>query len=63
MKIDPSKIYYMPLIMGHVAPEQKNRVGFAYREIQYVGLQYQTDADAVRALLPDCYQPADESPP
>jgi acetoacetate decarboxylase len=60
MKIDPSKIYYMPLIMGQVAPEQKNRVGFAYREIQYVGLQYQTDADAVRALLPDCYQPADE---
>jgi hypothetical protein len=53
MKIDTNKFYIMPLIMGPVAPEQEKRVGMVYGEIQYVGLQYKTDPDAIRALLPD----------
>lgn len=60
MNIDPKKAYMMPLIMGPIAPERENRVGNVYHEIQYIGLQYQTDPEAMRALLPDCYKPAKE---
>ena len=60
MKIDLNKVYMMPLIMGPIAPEQENRIGLVYHEIQYVGLQYETDPNAVQALLPDCYRPAEK---
>jgi hypothetical protein len=60
MKIDPDKICMMPLIMGPVEPERQNRVGRVYGEVEYVGLQYQTDPDAIRVLLPDCYRPAEK---
>lgn len=60
MKIDPDKIWMMPLIMGPVAPERQNRVGNVYLEVEWVGLQYQTDPDAVRAVLPECYRPAEK---
>ena len=60
MKIAPNKVYMMPLIMGPIAPEREKRVGIVYREVQYVGLQYQTDPDAIRAVLPECYRPAEK---
>jgi acetoacetate decarboxylase len=60
MKIDPNKIYMMPLIMGPIEPERQNRVGSVYGEVEYAGLQYQTDPDAIRVLLPDCYRPAEK---
>lgn len=59
MKIDPSKIYLMPLISGSIADAGKlpNAV---YAEAHFLSLQYQTDSDAVRALLPECYQPSEK---
>jgi len=60
VKIDPDKINMMPLILGPVQPERQKRVGSVYSEVEYVGLQYQTDPDAIRALLPDCYRPAEK---
>jgi len=59
VKIDSSKIYLMPLIMGPIADREK-LVGLVYGEVQYVSLQYQTDPNAIQALLPDCYQPAEK---
>ena len=50
----------MPLIMGPVEPERQNRVGRVYGEVEWIGLQYQTDLDAIRALLPECYRPAEK---
>jgi len=59
MKIDPSKIYLMPLINGWIGDTGKlSNAGYA--EAHSLVLQYQTDSDAIRALLPDCYQPAKE---
>jgi Acetoacetate decarboxylase (ADC) len=60
MNIDTKKVYMMPLIMGPILPEREKQVGSVYKEIQYIGLQYQTDPEAIRALLPDCYKPAKE---
>ena len=60
MKIDSEKIWMMPLIMGPVAPERQNRVGSVYGEVDWIGLQYQTDPDAIRAVLPECYRPAEK---
>jgi len=59
MKIDPSKIYMMPLIMGPIADREKLPSN-VYGEVRYLSLQYQTDSDAIQALLPDCYQPAEK---
>jgi acetoacetate decarboxylase len=59
MKIDPNKIYLMPLIGGWIGDTGK--LGNAkYAEAHFLALQYQTDSDSVRALLPDCYQPDEE---
>lgn len=59
MKIDPSKIYLMPLIMGPIY-DRKEIVRSVYGEVQYLSIQYQTDPDAIQALLPDCYKPAEK---
>ena len=59
MKIDSSKIYLMPLIMGPIADREK-LVGSVYGEVQYLSLQYQTDPNAIQVLLPDCYQPSEK---
>ena len=59
MKIDPSKLYLMPLIMGPI-DDLKNRVRSVYGKVEMLGLQYQTDSDAVQPLLPDCYVSATE---
>lgn len=59
MKIDPSKIYLMPLIMGPIYDRENLVARAVYGEIEYLSLQYQTDPDAIPALLPDCYKPAE----
>ncbi len=45
MNIDAKKVYMMPLIMGPILPEREKQVGSVYKEIQYTGLQYQTDPE------------------
>jgi acetoacetate decarboxylase len=57
MKIDPSKRYMMPLIMGSTGDLKHRSV---YGKVEMLGLQYQTDSDAVQPLLPDCYVSAME---
>jgi acetoacetate decarboxylase len=60
MKIDPSKIYLMPLIEGPIA-EGREDLRYHYGEVEWLALQYQTDPDAIRPLLPDCFR-LDEKP-
>ena len=59
MEIDPSKYYRMPLIMGPLF-DRENLPRIVYTEVEVLALQYQTDPDAIPALLPDCYRPAKE---
>lgn len=60
MKIDPQKYYRMPWIMGPQF-DRDNAPKIPYPEIEVFAMQYKTSPDAIRALLPDCYQPARES--
>jgi acetoacetate decarboxylase len=59
MKIEVDKFYRMPLIMGPLATLH-DRVAsqIQYKQVEVVALQYQTDPEAIRSLLPDCYRPA-----
>jgi acetoacetate decarboxylase len=57
LKLDPKKIYQMPLLGGPIASKD---VRLAYGEVESVALQYKTDKGAIQALLPDCYQPSEE---
>jgi acetoacetate decarboxylase len=59
MKIDDSKYYRMPLIMGPFF-ERAKPPRLDYPQIESVGMQYNTNFDAIKALLPECYQPAKE---
>lgn len=59
MKVDPSKYYRMPLIVGPLF-DRNNPPRIAYPEIEVLALQYQTDFDAIQTLLPDCYRPGKE---
>ncbi len=56
MKLDPSKHYRMPLIMGPLFDKQGTR--YCYRRVEMVAIQYLTDPEAIPPLLPDCYQRA-----
>jgi len=61
MKIDKNKYYRMPFIMGPWGGFEKDKPPqIAYTEVEVLAMQYQTDFDAIRALLPDCYQPDKE---
>jgi len=57
VKIEPNKIYLLPLIRGPVF-EQGKVPALVYGEVEMLAVQYETDYDAVQALLPDCFQPA-----
>jgi acetoacetate decarboxylase len=59
MKLDPKKIYTMPLIMGPLF-ERETRPGLVYANVESLMLVYQTDPDAIPPLLPEPYQPVDE---
>jgi hypothetical protein len=60
MKLDPSKYYRMPLLMGPLFDRGQNH---AYPQVEVLAFQYLTDADAVSAFPLDCYQPAREPLP
>jgi len=49
----------MPLIMGPLF-DKENLPRIVYTEVETLALQYQTDSDAIDALLPDCYRPTKE---
>ena len=54
MEIDPKNYYRMPLIMG---PQWVGEPPtFHYSQTEVVALQYITDAHAISAMLPACYQ-------
>jgi acetoacetate decarboxylase len=56
MKIDKNKHYRMPLITGPLwDPEKDGPARIPYPEVEMPVMQYQTDHDAIQALLPDCY--------
>jgi hypothetical protein len=60
MKIDPSKYYRMPLIIGPIFDLQ-DRPKWIYPQVEVLAYQYLTDPDALGALLPECYLPAKEA--
>jgi acetoacetate decarboxylase len=60
MKLDPSKHYRMPLLLGPVFDYGKVP-RWSYPEIDIVAYQYMTQTEALQRLLPECYQP-DEQP-
>ncbi len=55
MKLDPTKYYRMPLIMGPLFDRSPR---YVYPQVEVLGFQYLTDSQAVQALLPECYRPA-----
>jgi len=55
LKIDPSKIYLMPLIGGPIA-EKREDLRPHLGEAEFLSLEYQTDSDALQPLIPDCFQ-------
>ena len=59
MQIDRTKINMMPLIMGPLY-EPRRRLCPVYCDVESLLLQYKSDPDAIRALLPECYAPAAE---
>jgi acetoacetate decarboxylase len=54
MKLDPAKVYSMPLIMGPVF-DRAARPGRVYGEAESLSVTFHTDADAARALVPECF--------
>jgi len=59
MKIDPGQVYNMPLVAGAVF-ELADRPRYVYKHTENLILQYHTDPEAIRAVLPECYQVAKE---
>ena len=57
MKLDPTKYYRMPLMMGPLF-DRATEARLAYPHVEVLAFQYLTDPDAIRALLPACYQPS-----
>lgn len=55
MKVDTDRIYLMPLIMGPLF-DRDDRPGIVYKEVGNLVLQYRSDTDAARELVPDCYR-------
>lgn len=58
MKIDRSKINLMPLILGGIY-DQQNIPEAVYSRVETVMLKYDTDPEAIPALLPEPYTPGD----
>jgi acetoacetate decarboxylase len=54
MKIDPHNYYRMPLIMGPQWEGQPPRLNYTQTEV--VAIQYITEPEAIKELLPDCYK-------
>lgn len=54
MKLDPAKVYSMPLVMGPVF-DRSAVPGRVYGEVESISATFRTDAEAVRELVPDCF--------
>jgi acetoacetate decarboxylase len=62
MRFEKDEFYRMPLVIGPLASFGDGRASrLHYRRVEVVSIQYQTDADAIPRLLPECFRPA-ESP-
>lgn len=59
MLIDPSGIHVTPFIMGPIF-DQDNLPGLVHSEAEMLILSYHTDRDAIRLLLPACYELGEE---
>lgn len=59
MKLDPSKYYRMPLLLGPMF-ERGDKIKWAYPEIDILAFQYLTNQEPLAALLPACYRPGKE---
>jgi acetoacetate decarboxylase len=55
MRIDQTGIHVTPFIMGPVF-DRKNLPGLVHAEVELLILDYLTERDVVRQLLPDCYE-------
>jgi acetoacetate decarboxylase len=55
MDIDTDQVQMMPLIVDPLF-SQDARPQYKYSEIDVLAFQFRTDPDAIRAVLPDCYQ-------
>ncbi len=60
MKIDPTKIYVMPQIMGTVH-EKDPLPKIPYPKTETFAMQFYTEYEAARVLVPDCYE-VDQKP-
>jgi len=58
MKLDPTKYYRMPLIMGGIF--ERKPIKLAYPQLEVLAYQYLTEPDAIAALLPECYRTGKE---
>jgi acetoacetate decarboxylase len=58
MKVDPSKYYSMPLIIGPIGDGTHLKVD--YPQVEALVFQYLTDPEALAELLPGCYRPTRE---
>jgi acetoacetate decarboxylase len=61
MKLDPTKLYQMPLALGPIM-DRSDLPRLHYREVEILAIQYHTEPEAIGALLPDCYQPDEKNP-
>ena len=57
MERDSDKAYTMPLLAGPLFPKGQP---IPYPDVEGVLVQYETTREAIAALLPDCYEPAEE---
>jgi len=60
MKVDADKIYTMPLIIGPLY-DREDRPRYVYKEVEILMLQYRTDPEACRNLIPDCFSVGEEA--
>jgi len=59
MKPDASKYYRMPLLMGPLF-DRATPPKLAYPQVEVLAFQFLTQPQAIEALLPEPYQPAEE---
>ena len=59
MKLDASKYYRMPLLMGPLL-DRATPPKLAYPQVEVLAFQFLTQPQAIEALLPEPYQPAEE---
>lgn len=59
MKLDPSKHYRMPLLLGPMF-DYSRIPSWSYPEIDIVAYQYLTQPEAIENVLPECFQPTKE---